>query len=207
MTPATATTAGRTALGRTARRRGAGVERDHARHLNALAALADFAMNCRAFRSVLQAGILQSRDVKEDVWCAIGGRDETKTLFRIEPLNAAPQFTCGTALILIGHVQLSVEDPTRGAPTPRPTGRRSAPSCNAAVSMGPICDKKQARLGEKRELKGPSRCLRASLHPLCSTWSAVDWLKSWLNTGRLADKIGSGKHDHRPAGSILAGGG
>src|SRR5688572_13186587 len=127
MTPATATTAERTALGRTAWCRGAGVERNHARHLNALAALADFAMNCRAFRSVLQAGVLQSRDVKEDVWCAIGGRDEAKTLFRIEPLNAAPQFTCGTALILIGHVQLSVEDPTRALQHPGQPARRSAP--------------------------------------------------------------------------------
>src|SRR5688572_11347554 len=123
----TATAAERATLRRLARRGGAGVERNDARHLNALAALTHFAMNRRAFRSVLQAGILQSRDVKEDVWCAIGGRNEAKTLFRIEPLNAAPQFTCGTALILIGHVQLSVEDPTRGAPTPRPTGRRSAP--------------------------------------------------------------------------------
>ena len=147
MTPATATTAERTALGRTAWRRGAGVERDHARHLNALAALADFAMNRRAFRSVLQAGVLQSRDVKEDVWCAIGGRDEAKTLFRIEPLNAAPQFTCGTALILIGHVQLSVEDPTRALQHPGPPVGDRPLSCNAAVSMGPICDKKQARLG------------------------------------------------------------
>lgn len=162
MTPATAA-AERATLGRLPRRGGAGVERDHARHLNALAALADFAMNRRAFRSVLQAGVLQCRDVKEDVWCAIGGRDEAKTLFRIEPLNAAPQFTCGTALILIGHVQLSVEDPTRAPQHPGRPADDWPLSCNALFSMGLNCDKKQARLGGKTGTERPVNCCRAAL--------------------------------------------
>jgi hypothetical protein len=69
---------------------------------------------------------------------------------------------------LIGHVQLSVEDPTRALQHPGPPADDRPLSCNAMVSMGLNCDKKQARSRGKTGTESPIRCLRASLHPLCS---------------------------------------
>jgi hypothetical protein len=149
-----ATTAEWTALGRTAWRRGAGVERDHARHLNALAALADFAMNRCAFRSILQPCILQGRDMQEDIRRSVGGRNETKALLRIEPLDTAPQLTCGTALILIGHVQLFSRRPHASAPTPRPIARDRPLAATPHSAWGRFATKSKPDWGAKQELEG-----------------------------------------------------
>jgi len=52
------------------------------------------------------------------------------------------------------------KNPTRAFNTPAHR-RRSAPSCNAMVSMGPICDKKQARLGSKTGTETKSSRVRS----------------------------------------------
>src|SRR6185503_11178913 len=106
--PAAAAGTKRPTLRRLTGRCSAGVERNHARHLNAFAPLANLAVNGCSLRRILQPGIFQCRDMQEDVRCTISWRDEAKSLFRVEPFDATPQL--GAALILIGHVQLSVED-------------------------------------------------------------------------------------------------
>jgi hypothetical protein len=54
-------------------------------------------------------------------------------------------------LILIGHVQLSVEDPYASDTAPRPTAGGRPLSCYATMSVGPFSDKKQARKGQSRD--------------------------------------------------------
>src|SRR5262249_21391929 len=138
-------TAERAALRRPTRRCSAGVERDHARHLNAFASLANLAVNGCSLRRILQPGIFQCRDMQEDVRRTISGRDEAKSLFRVEPFDATPQL--GAALILIGHVQLSVEDPYASDTASPAHRKRLAPSCYATMSVWPFSNKKQARKG------------------------------------------------------------
>jgi hypothetical protein len=61
--------------------------------------------------------------------------------------------------------------------------------------MGPICDKKQARLGGKTGTEEAK-----SLFTRLSSSALFDMdrrglAQIWLNTGCLADKFGSGKHE------------
>ena len=91
--------------------------------------------------------------MQEDIGRAISRRDEAKSLFRVEPLDAAPQLACGTALILIGHVQLSVEDPTRALQHPGPPQTIGPLAVTPQLAWGRFATKSKPDRGAKRELK------------------------------------------------------
>src|SRR6185295_7713754 len=99
VTPLTTAAAAKWPTARRARRGRAGIQRDDAHDLNALAPLADLAMNRRAFRRILKTRILQRRDMQEHIRRAICRRHEAETLLRIKPLD--PAFELGATLVLI----------------------------------------------------------------------------------------------------------
>ena len=111
----TARTAAAAPEGPTVRRprcRGAGVQRDHFQHLDALATLPDLAMDRRSFWCILKSRFFQRGDVQEHIRRAVRRRNKAKTLFRIEPFDSPPEL--GTTLLVI-HCMCSIPCRSSGA--------------------------------------------------------------------------------------------
>jgi hypothetical protein len=71
-------------------------------------------------------------------------------------------------LILIGHVQLSVEEPHASAPTPRPTARDRPLAATPRSAWGRFAIKSKPDWGAKRELERRVGDLGDALQLLCS---------------------------------------